>query len=174
MLFQTFIVFYVLCLNFTVFIMSAAAFMKILEFYIEIAMLQLFSSLVFLFYNYLSINITLHRVNYVWHSLYFEGKWQVWYHIYKRLYKCFYLWTTADNAYITDILNTDKVLYRWQNFSFLTKVFSLLTRTNEQPVLTNKKKMCMKMAQPYTAITLLVKELAQLCANITFSGDVLV
>jgi hypothetical protein len=26
----------------------------------------------------------------------------------------------------------------------------------------------MKIAQPYAAITLLVKELAQLCANITF------
>jgi hypothetical protein len=28
-----------------------------------------------------------------------------------------------------------------------------------------------EIAQPYAAITLLVKELAQLCANITFSGD---
>jgi hypothetical protein len=65
MLFQTFIVFYVLCLNFTVVIMSAAAFMKILEFSIEITMLQLFSSLVFLFYNYLSIDIILHKVHYV-------------------------------------------------------------------------------------------------------------
>ncbi len=65
MFFQTFIAFYVLCLNFIVFIISAAVFMEFLEFYIEIAMLQLFSSLVFLFYNYLSINITLHKVNYV-------------------------------------------------------------------------------------------------------------
>jgi hypothetical protein len=65
MLFQTYIAFYVLCLNFIIFIMSAAVFMKVLEIYIEITMLQLFSSLVFLFYNYLSINITLHRVNYV-------------------------------------------------------------------------------------------------------------
>jgi hypothetical protein len=65
MLFQTFIVFYVLCLAFTVFILSAAVFMKILEFYIEIAILQLFSSLVLLFYNYLSVNITLHKVHYV-------------------------------------------------------------------------------------------------------------
>ena len=65
MLFQTFIVFYVLCLAFTVFILSAAAFIKILEFYIEITMLQLFSSLVFLFYNYLSINVILHKVHYV-------------------------------------------------------------------------------------------------------------
>ena len=65
MLFQTFIVFYVLCLNFTVFIMSAAVFMGVLEIYIEIAMLQLFSSLVLLFYNYLSVNITLHKVHYV-------------------------------------------------------------------------------------------------------------
>jgi hypothetical protein len=39
--------------------------MKILEFYIEIAILQLFSSLVLLFYNYLSVNIILHKVNYV-------------------------------------------------------------------------------------------------------------
>jgi len=58
-------VFYVLCLAFTVFILSAAVFMKILEFYIEIAILQLFSSLVFLFYNYLSINVILHKVHYV-------------------------------------------------------------------------------------------------------------
>ena len=65
MLFQIFIVFYVLCLSFTVFIISAADFMKILEFYIEIAILQLFSSLVLLFYNYLSVNITLHKVHYV-------------------------------------------------------------------------------------------------------------
>ena len=65
MLFQIFIVFYVLCLSFTVFIISAADFMKILEFYIEIAILQLFSSLVLLFYNYLSANIILHKVNYV-------------------------------------------------------------------------------------------------------------
>ncbi len=65
MFFQTFITFYVLCISFMVFIMSAAVFMKVLEFYIEMAILQLFSSLVFLFYNYLSINITLHKVNYV-------------------------------------------------------------------------------------------------------------
>jgi hypothetical protein len=65
MLFQNFITFSVLCLNFIAFIMSAAVFMKILEFYIEIAMLQLFGSLVFLLYNYLSINITLHKVTYV-------------------------------------------------------------------------------------------------------------
>ena len=65
MFFQTFITFYVLCLDFIVFIMSAAAFIKILEFYIEITMLQLFSSLVFLFYNYLSINVILHKVHYV-------------------------------------------------------------------------------------------------------------
>jgi hypothetical protein len=45
--------------------LSAAVFMKILEFYIEIAILQLFSSLVLLFYNYLSVNITLHKVHYV-------------------------------------------------------------------------------------------------------------
>ncbi len=45
--------------------MSAAVFMKVLEFYIEIAILQLFSSLVSLFYNYLSINITLHKLAYV-------------------------------------------------------------------------------------------------------------
>ena len=65
MLFQNFITFSVLCLNFIAFIMSAAVFMKILEFYIEIAMLQLFSSLVLLFYNYLSINVLLHKVHYV-------------------------------------------------------------------------------------------------------------
>ncbi len=65
MLFQNFITFYVLCLNFVGFIMSATVFMKTLESYIEIAMLQLFGSLVSLFYNYLSINITLHKVNYV-------------------------------------------------------------------------------------------------------------
>jgi hypothetical protein len=65
MLFQNFITFSVLCLSFIVFIMSAAVFMKVLEFYIEIAMLQLFGSLVFLFYNYLSINITLHKLTYV-------------------------------------------------------------------------------------------------------------
>jgi len=65
MLFQTFIVFYVLCLSFTVFIISAADFMKILEFYIEIATLQLFSSLILLFYNYLSEKIILHKVHYV-------------------------------------------------------------------------------------------------------------
>ena len=65
MFFQTFITFYVLCLALTVLIISAAAFMKILEFYIEIAILQLFSSLVLLFYNYLSVNITLHKVHYV-------------------------------------------------------------------------------------------------------------
>ena len=65
MLFQTFITFYVLCLAFMVFIISAADFMKILEFYIEIAILQLFSSLVLLFYNYLSVNVTLHKVHYV-------------------------------------------------------------------------------------------------------------
>jgi hypothetical protein len=65
MLFQNFITFSVLCLNFIAFIMSAAVFMKILEFYIEIAMLQLFGSLVFLLYNYLSINITLHKLTYV-------------------------------------------------------------------------------------------------------------
>jgi hypothetical protein len=65
MFFQKFLTFYILCLNFIVFIMSAAAFMKILEFYIEIAMLQLFSSLVSLFYNYLSINVILHKVHYV-------------------------------------------------------------------------------------------------------------
>ena len=28
-----------------------------------------------------------------------------------------------------------------------------------------------EIAQPYAAITLLVNKLAQLCANITFSGD---
>ena len=39
--------------------------MGVLEIYIEIAMLQLFGSLVFLLYNYLSINITLHKVTYV-------------------------------------------------------------------------------------------------------------
>jgi hypothetical protein len=65
MFFQNFITLYVLCLNFMAFIMSAAVFMKVLEFYIEIAMLQLLGSLVSLFYNYLSINITLHKVNYV-------------------------------------------------------------------------------------------------------------
>ncbi len=65
MLFQNFITFSVLCLNFIAFIMSSAVFMKILEFYIEIAILQLFSSLVLLFYNYLSVNITLHKVHYV-------------------------------------------------------------------------------------------------------------
>ncbi len=65
MLFQNFIAFYVLCLNLTVFIMSAAVFMKVLEFYIEIVMLQLFGNLVFLFYYYLSINITLHKITYV-------------------------------------------------------------------------------------------------------------
>ena len=65
MLFQNFITFSVLCLSFIAFIMSAAVFMKILEFYIEIAMLQFFGSLVFLLYNYLSINITLHKVTYV-------------------------------------------------------------------------------------------------------------
>ena len=65
MLFQNFITFSVLCLNFIAFIMSAAVFMKVLEFYIEIAILQLFSSLVLLFYNYLSANITLHKVHYV-------------------------------------------------------------------------------------------------------------
>jgi hypothetical protein len=48
-----------------VFIISVAVFMKVLEFYIEIAVLQLFSSLVSLFYNYLSIKITLHNVDYV-------------------------------------------------------------------------------------------------------------
>ena len=65
MLFQKFLTFYILCLNFMVFILSAAAFIKILEFYIEITMLQLFSSLVLLFYNYLSVNIILHKVHYV-------------------------------------------------------------------------------------------------------------
>ncbi len=65
MLFQNFIMFSVLCLSFIVFIMSAAAFMKILEFYIEIAILQLFNSLVLLFYSYLSITIILHKVHYV-------------------------------------------------------------------------------------------------------------
>jgi hypothetical protein len=57
--------FYVLCLSVIVFIMSAAVFMKVLDFYIEIAMLQLFGNLVSLFYNYLSINTTLHKVSYV-------------------------------------------------------------------------------------------------------------
>ena len=65
MFFQDFITFCVLCFSFMTFIMSAAVFMKILEFYIEIAILQLFSSLVLLFYNYLSVNITLHKVHYV-------------------------------------------------------------------------------------------------------------
>jgi len=65
MLFQNFITFSVLCLSFIVFIMSAAAFMKILEFYIEIAILQLFNSLVLLFYSYLSVTIILHKVHYV-------------------------------------------------------------------------------------------------------------
>ncbi len=39
--------------------------MKILEFYIEITTLQLFSSLILLFYNYLSVKIILHKVHYV-------------------------------------------------------------------------------------------------------------
>ena len=52
-------------LEFYSFYNERCSFMKILEFYIEIAMLQLFGSLVFLLYNYLSINITLHKVTYV-------------------------------------------------------------------------------------------------------------
>jgi len=65
MFFQNFLTFYVLCTSFIVFIIGAAVFMRIFEFYIELVILQLFNSLVFLFYNYLSINITLHKVNYV-------------------------------------------------------------------------------------------------------------
>ncbi len=42
----------------------------------------------------------------------FEEKWQVLYHVYKKLNKCFYLWPTADNAYIADIFKY------WQVFSF--------------------------------------------------------
>ena len=65
MFFQNFLTFYVLCTSLIVFIMDAAVFMRIFEFYIELVILQLFNSLVFLFYNYLSINFTLHKVNYV-------------------------------------------------------------------------------------------------------------
>ena len=55
----------------------------------------------------------------------FEEKWQVLYHVYKKIFqkknKCFYLWPTADNAYITDI---------FKGFQFSDK---------EQPMLTRKK-----------------------------------
>jgi hypothetical protein len=57
--------FYVLCVSFIVFIIRTATFVKVFEFYMELAMLQLFNSFVALFYNYLSINNTLHKVNYV-------------------------------------------------------------------------------------------------------------
>jgi hypothetical protein len=73
---------------------------------------------------------------------------------------------TADNAYIADIYNTERVFISLTKF-FLTKVSSLLTRTKEQPMLTNKK----KFYENCTALRcyhLGGEKLAQLCANITF------
>ena len=56
----------------------------------------------------------------------------------------------------------------------ISLTFLILTRFSvfwQRAANADKEKMRMKIAQPYAAITLLVKEIAQLCANITFSGD---
>jgi hypothetical protein len=59
---------------------------------------------------------------------------------------------TADNAYIADICNTDKVL-------ILTKFLASGNSFNKEQPMLNTKKIFMKIAQPYAAITLAVKHL---------------
>jgi hypothetical protein len=63
---------------------------------------------------------------------------------------------TADNAYIADICNTDKVL-------ILTKFLASDNSFNKEQPMLNKKKIFMKIAQPYAAITLAVKTCTALC-----------